>query len=114
MKINLIVLVFLISVGKLLSQCNASFTWDDTDITIQFFDLSSSDPSDPIVNWFWDFDDPGSGNTYNVGPGSRQSMPCDGGAVHAAHDDGGWQKDRFLFNSSEVSCGGTVSASSYF
>ncbi len=43
------------------SQCNASFTWDGTDITIQFIDLSTSDVGDPIVSWLWDFDD--NGNT---------------------------------------------------
>ncbi len=45
------------------AQCQASFTWDDTDITIQFMDTSTSDSGDPIVSWFWDFDD--NGNTSN-------------------------------------------------
>jgi plastocyanin len=37
-------------------NCTAAFTWDETDLTIQFTDLSTSDGG-PIVSWFWDFDD---------------------------------------------------------
>lgn len=36
--------------------CSAAFTWDGTDTTIQFTDLSTSETG-TIVSWFWDFDD---------------------------------------------------------
>src|SRR6056297_1194779 len=46
-----------ISVSMIYGQsCTAAFTWDETDITIQFTDLSTSDGG-PIVSWMWDFDD---------------------------------------------------------
>ena len=38
--------------------CTSLWTFDDTaDLTIQFTDLSTSDPNDPIVTWSWDFGD---------------------------------------------------------
>ncbi len=43
--------------------CEAAFSWDDTNQTIQFFDESTSLPGDPIVSWFWDFDDDGATST---------------------------------------------------
>nr|MBS0037025.1 PKD domain-containing protein [Saprospiraceae bacterium] len=41
---------------SLSQDCTAAFTWDDTDLTIQFTDLSTSQNGN-IVSWFWDFDD---------------------------------------------------------
>ena len=38
-------------------DCEALFSFDDTDLTIQFTDLSTSATGDPIVSWLWDFDD---------------------------------------------------------
>ncbi len=44
--------------NSLLAQnCTANFTFDDTGLTIQFTDQSTSSPGDPIVSWSWDFDD---------------------------------------------------------
>ncbi|GAB4244436.1 MAG: hypothetical protein Kow0027_04150 [Saprospiraceae bacterium] len=43
-------------------SCTADWTFDDTDLTIQFTDLSTSAPNDPIISWTWDFDD---GTTSN-------------------------------------------------
>ena len=43
--------------------CQAAFSWDDTNITIQFFDESTTASNDPIVSWFWDFDDNGATST---------------------------------------------------
>ena len=63
MKVLLTLSFLFISLNIGLTQCDASFTWDDTDITIQFFDTSTSDPGDPIVSWFWDFDDNGNTST---------------------------------------------------
>ena len=63
MKYLIPTLSFLFIANFALAQCAALFTWDDTDITIQFMDISTSDPDDPIVSWFWDFDDNGNTST---------------------------------------------------
>ena len=52
----------IISVCAVQAQCTALFSWDDTDITIQFIDQSTSN-TDPIVSWLWDFDDNGNTST---------------------------------------------------
>ncbi len=64
MKYFLSLAILLFSLCNLLGQCNAFFSWDDTDITIQFMDESTTLPGDPIISWFWDFDD--NGNTSNL------------------------------------------------
>ena len=63
MKNLLLTCLLLVAATVISAQCTASFTWDDTDITIQFMDTSTSDPGDPIVSWFWDFDDNGNTST---------------------------------------------------
>ena len=57
--IRLIAIVFIVMISPffLLSQCEALFSWDDTNQTIQFYDESTVAPGDQIVSWFWDFDD---------------------------------------------------------
>ena len=63
-RITLVFLLGLFFSQTALSQnCQAAFTWDDTDLTIQLFDESTSAPNDPIVSWFWDFDDNGATST---------------------------------------------------
>ena len=58
--------LFLLFGTNLLGQdCQASFTFDETDLTIQFFDQSTSDAGDPIISWFWDFDDGSTSNQQN-------------------------------------------------
>ena len=63
MKALLLTLSFTCTSIWAIAQCSASFTWDDTDITMQFMDTSTSDSSDPIVSWLWDFDDNGNSST---------------------------------------------------
>lgn len=63
MKTILLFALILMSATSLSGQCNASFTWDDTDITIQFMDNSTATPGDAIVSWLWDFDDDGNTST---------------------------------------------------
>ncbi|MCG8326505.1 MAG: PKD domain-containing protein, partial [Chitinophagales bacterium] len=46
-------------------NCQAAFSFDGTDITIQFTDESTSAPGDPIVSWSWDFDDGTNSNQQN-------------------------------------------------
>lgn len=52
-------------------NCEALFTFDDTDLTIQFTDASIVDQGDQIVTWFWDFDD---GNTSSL-PNPQHTFP---------------------------------------
>ena len=58
MKMSLFVLLILFSAYSAFGQeCTAAFTVEDTDLTMQFTDASTTAPGDPIVSWFWDFDD---------------------------------------------------------
>ena len=59
----LLLLGFLFSNNIYGQNCTAAFSWDDTDLTIQFFDESTTASGDPIVSWFWDFDDNGATST---------------------------------------------------
>jgi plastocyanin len=47
------------------SQCTANFTFDETGLSIQFTDLSSAEPNDPVVSWLWDFEDGTTSTTQN-------------------------------------------------
>lgn len=38
-------------------NCTADFSFTDDGLNVMFHDESVSDPGDPIVSWFWDFDD---------------------------------------------------------
>ena len=61
-KLSLTILAYLAAYA-LSAQCAALFTWDDTDISIQFMDASTIDPGDVIISWMWDFDDNGNTST---------------------------------------------------
>jgi plastocyanin len=45
--------------------CEALFSFDNTNLTIQFTDLSTHANGDPIVSWDWNFDDGGSSTQQN-------------------------------------------------
>ena len=57
LRIFICVLILTFFANSAWTQCEALFTFDETDLSIQFTDLSTSDAGDPIVSWFWDFDD---------------------------------------------------------
>ncbi len=48
--------------GLAAQNCQAAFSFGETGLTIAFNDESTSTPGDPIISWFWDFDD-GAGST---------------------------------------------------
>ena len=49
--------IFILGLNECSAQCDALFTFEDTELTIQFIDQSTSESGDPIIAWFWDFDD---------------------------------------------------------
>jgi PKD repeat protein len=46
-------------------QCEALFSFDNTNLTIQFTDQSTHSAGNPIISWFWDFDDGGTSTQQN-------------------------------------------------
>ncbi|RMF03960.1 MAG: hypothetical protein D6772_01390, partial [Bacteroidetes bacterium] len=55
---NLTLASILILTGQFLlaQDCTAAFSFGETDITVDFFDESTSQAGDPIVSWDWDFE----------------------------------------------------------
>jgi plastocyanin len=64
--LSAIVTLFWLTGNPLVAQtCEALFTFDNTNLTIHFTDLSTHAPNDPIVSWDWNFDDGGTSTQQN-------------------------------------------------
>jgi PKD domain len=65
-NLSAIVTFFWLTGSTIVAQtCEALFTFDNTNLTIHFTDVSTHAPNDPIVSWDWDFDDGGTSTQQN-------------------------------------------------
>ncbi len=68
-------MAFLAYTGMLFAQnCQSSFSFGETGITIDFFDESTSNAGDPVVSWNWDFEE---GSSSQQNPTFTFSEPDD-------------------------------------